>query len=75
LVGGQRLNVLGDKTTFMTEVKTTWENNLFRIRIFHLGPWGRWGRFDYGGAIWLNLVMTAKRSEITKIGYERIWNI
>jgi len=24
LVGGQRLGVSGDKTTFMTEVKTTW---------------------------------------------------
>ena len=45
LVGGQRLGVSGDKTTFMTEIDLG--KYLVWTRIFNFGP--RWRRFGYGG--------------------------
>ena len=59
LVGGRRLGVSGDKTTFMTEVKTMWGTFYSEQEFFILD---QDGEDLVMGLIWFNSVMTAKRS-------------
>jgi len=57
LVGGQRLGVSGDKTTFMTEVKTTWRTFYSEQEFLILDQ----DREDLlMGVIWFNSTMTHK---------------
>ena len=57
------VNILGDKTTIITEVKTTWENFYSEQEFLILV----WEIIQCVGFIWYNSVMTANRSEVTKI--------
>ena len=54
----------GDKTTFMTEVKTTWGSFYSEQKKL---TFDQDGEDLVMGVIWLNSVMTAKWSQITKI--------
>ena len=60
-VGGERINVSGDKTTIVTEVKSTWGNFYSEEEFLILDQ----DEEDLVmGNIWYNSVMRAKRSEI-----------
>ena len=64
LVGGQHLGVSGDKTSFMTEVKTTWGSFYPEQEYLILD---QDGEDLVKGDIWFYSVMTAKRRKTTKI--------